>query len=82
MLIFLRKIILISILVFYGFIFINLFIFRWQPQSKFPFNKVKLPSRNTNRDFSENQEVEVLSKSKEQDTCGWWRAIIRVCNNG
>lgn len=50
----------------------------WQPQSKFPFNKVKLPSRNTNRDFSENQEVEVLSKSKEQDTCGWWRAIIRI----
>lgn len=52
--------------------------FRWQPESKFAFNLVKLPSRNTNREFAENQEVEVLSKSNDQDTCGWWKAIVKV----
>jgi hypothetical protein len=39
---------------------------------------VKLPPRNNNREFSEHQEVEVLSKSSEHDTCGWWKAVIKV----
>ncbi|XP_065223155.1 fragile X messenger ribonucleoprotein 1 homolog isoform X2 [Planococcus citri] len=50
----------------------------WQPESKFAFNLVKLPSRNNNREFSEHQEVEVFSKSNDQDTCGWWKAVIKM----
>jgi len=74
----------------------------WQPASKFPFARVRLPpqtpqtplpqrpSRTAEDDstasaatsagnkFAEHEEVEVFSRASEQESCGWWRAVIKM----
>lgn len=54
----------------------------WQPASKFPFNRVRLPPQSTPNDgsskFAEHEEVEVYSRASEQESCGWWRAVIKM----
>ncbi|GIY36506.1 synaptic functional regulator FMR1 [Caerostris extrusa] len=56
----------------------------WQPQTKFPFLRVRLPPQKEDekKEFSENQEVEVLSRSNEQEACGWWKAIVKMSKGG
>ncbi|CAL1278157.1 unnamed protein product [Larinioides sclopetarius] len=54
----------------------------WQPESKFPFNRVRLPPAPPKDDkpisMIEGQEVEVFSRANEQEACGWWRAVVKM----
>lgn len=55
----------------------------WQPASKFPFSRVRLPPQSTTPNdgsskFAEHEEVEVYSRASEQESCGWWRAVIKM----
>ena len=73
----------------------------WQPASRFPFARVRLPPQTTSRipsartedesttasaqqatsagnKFAEHEEVEVFSRASEQESCGWWRAVIKM----
>lgn len=52
---------------------------RWQPETKFAFDQVRLPPTETANDFKENQEVEVHSRASDMESFGWWRAIVKVC---
>ncbi|RZF43475.1 hypothetical protein LSTR_LSTR001736 [Laodelphax striatellus] len=58
----------------------------WQPESKVSFDLVRLPPQkvpdNQPIEFVENQEVEVLSKSNDAESCGWWRAFIKMSKGG
>ncbi|GBM10591.1 Synaptic functional regulator FMR1 [Araneus ventricosus] len=57
----------------------------WQPQTKFPFRRVRLPPSQKDdekKEFSENQEVEVLSRSNENEACGWWKAVVKMSKGG
>ncbi|XP_014203650.1 synaptic functional regulator FMR1 isoform X2 [Copidosoma floridanum] len=55
----------------------------WQPESKFPFSKVRLPPKEgTKPEFQENQEIEVFSRANDQEASGWWRAIINMTKGG
>ncbi|KAG8171655.1 hypothetical protein JTE90_008882 [Oedothorax gibbosus] len=56
----------------------------WQPQTKFPFRRVRLPPahKEDKKDFAENQEVEVFSRSNEQEACGWWKALVKMTKGG
>lgn len=57
----------------------------WQPASRFPFNRIRLPpvssgpqSPSDSSKFAESEEVEVFSRASEQESCGWWRAVIKM----
>ena len=53
----------------------------WQPESKFPFSQVRLPSQRVEGarpEFTEGQEAEVYSCSQTGEECGWWKVIIKV----
>ncbi|XP_075209996.1 synaptic functional regulator FMR1 isoform X2 [Lycorma delicatula] len=54
----------------------------WQPESKFPFEQVRLPPakepEGQKPEFKENQDVEVFSRANDQESCGWWRAVIKM----
>ena len=56
----------------------------WQPASRFAFSRVRLPPvANTSsggeaKEFKENEEVEVFSRASDQESCGWWRAVIKM----
>ncbi|XP_054268045.1 fragile X messenger ribonucleoprotein 1 homolog isoform X2 [Macrosteles quadrilineatus] len=51
----------------------------WQPECKFDFEMVRLPpGEPVDKVFTENQEVEVHSRANEQESCGWWRAIVKA----
>lgn len=63
----------------------------WQPASRFAFSRVRLPpvaagntssggggSSETAKEFKENEEVEVFSRASDQESCGWWRAVIKM----
>ncbi|XP_053682511.1 fragile X messenger ribonucleoprotein 1 homolog isoform X2 [Sabethes cyaneus] len=50
----------------------------WQEESKFLFNQVRLPPTETATTFCEHMEVEVYSRSNENEACGWWRAVIKM----
>lgn len=53
--------------------------FSWQPESKFPFAQVRLPPKDGSKtEFQENQEIEVFSRSNDQEAWGWWKALIKV----
>ncbi|KAK2588560.1 hypothetical protein KPH14_006336 [Odynerus spinipes] len=55
----------------------------WQPESKFPFAQVRLPPKDGPKaEFQENQEIEVFSRSNEQEAWGWWKAIIKMIKGG
>ncbi|XP_008209112.1 synaptic functional regulator FMR1 isoform X8 [Nasonia vitripennis] len=55
----------------------------WQPESKFPFSKVRLPPKDGPKpEFQENQEIEVFSRANDQEASGWWRAIINMTKGG
>ncbi|XP_032670948.1 synaptic functional regulator FMR1 isoform X6 [Odontomachus brunneus] len=55
----------------------------WQPESKFPFAQVRLPPKDGSKaEFQENQEIEVFSRSNEQEAWGWWKAIIKMSKGG
>ena len=34
-------------------------------------------SSNINR-FTEGEEIEVFSRASDQESCGWWRAVIKM----
>ena len=34
-------------------------------------------SSNVNR-FTEGEEIEVFSRASDQESCGWWRAVIKM----
>ena len=54
----------------------------WQPQSRFPFSRVRLPPPPSAADaasaFAVDQEIEVYSRASDQESCGWWRAVIKM----
>ncbi|XP_050081044.1 fragile X messenger ribonucleoprotein 1 homolog isoform X2 [Anopheles maculipalpis] len=50
----------------------------WQEASKFHFNQVRLPPSESYEGFVERMEVEVFSRSHENEACGWWRAVIKM----
>ena len=51
----------------------------WQPESKFPFSRVRLPpSTSGTPQYEQEQEVEVFSRASDQESCGWWRAIVKM----
>lgn len=55
----------------------------WQPESKFPFLRVRLPPppmKDSEKpvNMTEGQEVEVFSRANEQEACGWWRAVVKM----
>ncbi|XP_053678023.1 fragile X messenger ribonucleoprotein 1 homolog, partial [Anopheles nili] len=50
----------------------------WQEESKFHFNQVRLPPSESYDVFVERMEVEVFSRSQENEACGWWRASIKM----
>lgn len=61
--------------------FHTLYIFSWQPESKFLFNQIRLPPETTATAasvFQEGMEVEVFSRSNEREACGWWAAAIKM----
>jgi len=52
----------------------------WQPESRFPFARVRLPppAPPTPPEFHTGQEIEVYSRASDQESCGWWRAIVKM----
>lgn len=50
----------------------------WQEESKFLFSQVRLPPADVVTTFSEMMEVEVYSRSNENEACGWWKAVIKM----
>ncbi|RWS09272.1 fragile X mental retardation syndrome-related protein 1-like isoform X2 [Dinothrombium tinctorium] len=58
----------------------------WQPQSRFPINRIRLPpivscndeSGNEGPPITEGMEVEVLTRSNEVEEHGWWRAVVKM----
>ncbi|XP_050294214.1 RNA-binding protein FXR1 [Anthonomus grandis grandis] len=52
----------------------------WQPDSKFPYEQVRLPPAPSDAkvEFTENLEVEVFSRSNNQEGNGWWKARIKM----
>lgn len=64
----------------------------WQPPSRFPVNRIRLPPPNLSLNshstingglgeaapFTEGLEVEVSTKSNDGEHCGWWRAIVKM----
>ncbi|KAG8190748.1 hypothetical protein JTE90_024878 [Oedothorax gibbosus] len=53
----------------------------WRPESKFPYNRVRLPPAAPKDEkpasIIEGQEVEVFYGGDEQEVCGWWRALVK-----
>lgn len=56
----------------------------WQPETKFPYSQIRFPPKPTNSklEFAEGDEVEVYSRSNEQEALGWWKAQIKVRTGG
>ncbi|XP_023310377.1 synaptic functional regulator FMR1 isoform X5 [Anoplophora glabripennis] len=51
----------------------------WQPDSKFHFSQVRLPPKPDPKvEFTENMEVEVYSRSNNQEAHGWWKSRIKM----
>lgn len=55
----------------------------WQPESRFPVARVRLPppapaSGAAAEAFKEGDEIEVFSRASDQESCGWWRAVIKM----
>jgi len=51
----------------------------WQAESRFPFARVRLPPNLSGQAvFEQEQEVEVYSRASDQESCGWWRAIVKM----
>ncbi|XP_013786530.1 fragile X mental retardation syndrome-related protein 1-like isoform X2 [Limulus polyphemus] len=54
----------------------------WQPESKFPFRRVRLPpiplKEGEKLELTEGQEIEVYSRANEQEACGWWKAVVKM----
>ena len=47
------------------------------------FCRVRLPPQSSTPNdgsskFAEHEEVEVYSRASEQESCGWWRAVIKM----
>jgi len=45
----------------------------WQPESRFPFARVRLPppAPPNPPEFLKSQEIEVYSRASDQESCGW-----------
>jgi len=52
----------------------------WQPESKFPVSRVRLPppSPALPLEFTVGQEIEVFSRASDQESCGWWKALVKM----
>ncbi|KAI4457722.1 fragile x mental retardation syndrome-related protein [Holotrichia oblita] len=52
---------------------------RWQPDSNFPYSRLRFPQKvDPKAEFVENQEVEVYSRSNNQEANGWWKCRIKM----
>lgn len=57
----------------------------WQVDSKFAFSKVRLPADAAAADvaiapdaLAVGMELEVFSRSSENEDCGWWCAVVKM----
>ena len=52
----------------------------WQPESTFPFARVRLPppAPSVPAEYQVGEEIEVFSRACDQESCGWWRASISM----
>ncbi|KRT82675.1 K Homology domain containing protein, partial [Oryctes borbonicus] len=51
----------------------------WQPDSNFPYSRLRFPQKvDPKAEFVENQEVEVYSRSNNQEANGWWKCRIKM----
>lgn len=52
----------------------------WQPETKFPFRRVRLPplTKDEKHEITEGLEVEVYSRANETEAFGWWRAVVKM----
>ncbi|XP_052865759.1 fragile X messenger ribonucleoprotein 1 homolog isoform X2 [Anopheles cruzii] len=50
----------------------------WQAEAKFHFNQVRLPPGDNTTSLAERMEVEVFSRSDDNEACGWWRAMLKM----
>lgn len=54
----------------------------WQSETRFPVSRVRLPPPNPPLEgpvvFAEGQEIEVYSRASDQESCGWWKAVIKM----
>ena len=52
----------------------------WQPESRFAFPRVRLPPPppSAPAEFVDRQEIEVYSRASDQESCGWWRATVKM----
>ena len=52
----------------------------WQPESTFPFARVRLPppAPSVPAEYQVGEEIEVFSRACDQESCGWWRARISM----
>jgi len=52
----------------------------WQPESTFPFARVRLPPPAPTEpvEYQVGEEIEVFSRACDQESCGWWRASVSM----
>lgn len=52
----------------------------WQPESTFPFARVRLPPPppSVPTEYLVGEEIEVFSRACDQESCGWWRAVVTM----
>ncbi|XP_017786784.1 PREDICTED: synaptic functional regulator FMR1-like isoform X2 [Nicrophorus vespilloides] len=56
------------------------FVPSWQPDSRFPYSRLKFPPipESKTEEFMENEEVEVFSGGTTQEASGWWKCKIKM----
>eukprot|EP00117_Sycon_ciliatum_P034455 scpid49141/ scgid26292/ Fragile X mental retardation syndrome-related protein 1 len=55
----------------------------WLPNKRVPVSRIRLPDHSERQlSWERNEDVEVLSRAKDTEACGWWPAIILDWSRG